>query len=89
MDLQDKDAVRGAPLLQVVENLGVAMSKHYLSALLPSTTKCSSDHGDCSATVLGFDGKKRAEWVEEIVASASIGEACEQWAFYRRAAQHR
>lgn len=90
VNLQDKDAVRGAPLLQVVEELSVAMAKHYLSELLPTSTPCAGDNGSIATqSSVGFDGKKRAEWVQEMVASASMGKACEQLAFFKLAAQHR
>ena len=94
VNLRDKDAVRAAPLLQVVENLSVAMAKHYLSELLPTSTTCAVDVVVDDAVVAAthsaaFDGERRAEWVEEMVASASMGKACEQLAFFKLAAQHR
>eukprot|EP01043_Picozoa_sp_COSAG02_P031802 COSAG02_NODE_2093_length_9852_cov_2.404286_6_plen_134_part_00 len=90
VNLQNKDAVRGAPLLQVVEDLSVAMAKHYLSELLPTPAPCDGDNGNIAAqSSIGFDDKKRAEWVEKMVASASMGKTCEQLAFFKLAAQHR
>lgn len=90
LNLQDKDAVRGAPLLQVIEDFSVAMAKHYLSELLPTPMPCGTRSGKSfTQNSAGFDSKKRAEWVEDMVASASMGKACEQVAFYKLAAQHR
>jgi hypothetical protein len=113
LDLEDKDAVQQAPFLEVIESLTLAMTKHYLSELLPpaavdgSTTDpaaSATGGGDTDANNAdaagggadgdggdggddgdggsveggGFSSARRAQWVDEMVRTGSIGTACQQ-----------
>lgn len=90
VNLEDKEAVRAASLLQVVESLSVAMGKHYLSELLPTTATYTGANQDTTEkTGVGFDGEKRAKWLQEMLGASSMGTACEQLALFKLAAQHR
>jgi hypothetical protein len=81
LDLRDRDCTRDAPLLKVVEALGVNTLKHYLSHALP---QADADSVFASAAV-------RARWVEDAVQDEckTMGEAARQLMFYQLAAQQR
>ena len=98
LDLEDKDAVQQAPFLEVIESLTLAMTKHYLSELLPPAAvdgsitdpaASATGGGDTDANNAdtggggggeggGFSSARRAQWVDEMVRTGSIGTACQQ-----------
>jgi len=83
--LEDGESVRAAPMLKVAEALALAMSKSYLSRLLPDADSGGNNGGDSDV----FDEARRSRWVGDVVADCSLGQAAEQITFYQLAAQQR
>ena len=71
VNLDDKDSLLAAPLVDVAEALGSAMTKDYLGRLLPKD--------GC------FDAERRARWVEDVVREETLPHAVRQLSFYKLA----